>query len=177
MIKAIVAYNKNFVIGDSKGEIPWKIKDDMVHFKKVTMGCPVIMGRRTYLTLPERFRPLPGRVNIICSRNINKYIRKPEYIPEGKDPPLWCSSIKNAIIHAQRYSESVFIIGGGQIYQQAIEEDLVDAVIASEVKGYEEVDGAVFFPNLKELGWKGELKESFDEFDVVEYVCYRERKK
>jgi dihydrofolate reductase len=63
----IFARARNGVIGKAGG-LPWHLPEDMAHFKQVTMGCPVIMGRKTWDSLPERFRPLPGRTNIVVTR-------------------------------------------------------------------------------------------------------------
>ena len=63
----IFARARNGVIGKDGG-LPWHLPEDLAHFKRVTMGCPVIMGRKTWDSLPERFRPLPGRTNIVVTR-------------------------------------------------------------------------------------------------------------
>jgi len=65
MITLIVAYNKNLVIGDDTGNIPWKIPEDLKFFKEYTMGKPCIMGRKTWDSIPSQFKPLKGRTNII----------------------------------------------------------------------------------------------------------------
>lgn len=151
MITIIVAYDEAFVIGN-KGEIPWRLPEDMKHFKEITCSFPVIMGRNTYLSLPDRFRPLPGRHNIVISRSA--------YFPE-----VTCvRSLEEAVAVA---AGDCFIIGGGQVYREAIRKGLVDRVIASEVKGTH--DGDVFFLDLKSEGWIGEMKKQFDQFNVVEY--------
>lgn len=170
-VTAIVAYNKKFVIGDAEGKIPWSIKQDMAHFKKTTMGCPVIMGRVTYLTFPPKFRPLPGRLNILLSRKPLEHMKRPEFLSE-ENPPLWFDEPENAIHFARKEmpDKDAFIVGGEQIYRYCIDNDLVDRVLASEIQGHTDVKGAAFFPDLKKLGWKKKVMEEFDEFTVVEFT-------
>ncbi|MFY7906277.1 MAG: dihydrofolate reductase, partial [Burkholderiaceae bacterium] len=67
-INLIYARARNGVIG-SNNSLPWHLPEDLAHFKRCTLGCPVIMGRRTWDSLPPRFRPLPGRVNVVLTRN------------------------------------------------------------------------------------------------------------
>lgn len=170
-VTAIVAYNKKFVIGDADGKIPWNIKKDMSHFKKVTMGCPVIMGRVTYQTFPAKFRPLPGRLNILLSKKPLEYINQPDFKSE-ENPPLWFDEPENAIHFAGKEmpEKDAFIIGGEQIYKYCIDNHLVQRVIASEIHGHTDVKGAAYFPDLKKMGWQRKVKESFDEFTVVEFT-------
>jgi dihydrofolate reductase len=170
-VTAIVAYNKNFVIGDTTGNIPWHIPEDFKHFKQTTMGCPVIMGRVTYLTLPKRFRPLPGRVNILVSTRPLRYMNHEEYQCED-NPPRWFDEIENAIHHAQKEEpdKETFVIGGEKVYKYCVERKLLDRVLVSEVKGHTKIDAANYFPNLKELGWSRKLVEKFDEFSVAEFT-------
>ena len=68
LISLVVAMDRNRVIG-ANGRLPWRLPDDMRHFREVTMGKPVILGRKTYASIPARFRPLPGRHNIVVTRN------------------------------------------------------------------------------------------------------------
>ena len=67
-ISLVAAVARNGVIGRG-GTIPWRLPEDMAHFRELTMGHPVIMGRRTWESLPDRFRPLPGRRNVVVTRN------------------------------------------------------------------------------------------------------------
>ena len=150
MISLIVAYDKNRVIGN-KGQIPWHFPDDMRHFKETTMGHAVIMGRKTWESLPPSFKPLPGRTNIILSRSAQY---NDVYV---------ASSFEDAISH---YDGDMFIIGGAEVYRQALELDIVDTIIATEVKG--EHEGDVFFPELDD--WTaGIILSKCDDFRIVEY--------
>ena len=119
----IVAFDAQYGIGKN-GLLPWNLPLDLKHFKEIstTVADPskknaVIMGRKTWESLPERFRPLPGRVNMVLSRD------KKLELPLG----VLCSqSLDDAL--AQLFSvdiENVFVIGGAQIYVQAIEQALV----------------------------------------------------
>ena len=98
-IKAIVAMASNRVIGKD-GQLPWKLSEDLKWFKKLTMGCPIVMGRKTMDSLGK---PLPGRRNLVLSRTI-------EVAPEGFE--LLKSIEQISTIEA----ETVFIIGGAEIY-------------------------------------------------------------
>ena len=104
----IFARAANGVIGN-KNTLPWHLPEDMAHFKRLTMGCPVIMGRKTWDSLPERFRPLPGRLNIVVTR-------QSDWQAEGAQR---ANSIAQAC--ALCPAESVaWVIGGAEIYAQAL---------------------------------------------------------
>ncbi|MDI6022955.1 dihydrofolate reductase [Leucobacter sp. UT-8R-CII-1-4] len=91
------------------GVMPWHLPEDLAHFKKATLGGPVIMGRRTWQSLPERFRPLPGRENIVVSRDA-------AFVAEGA---TLVGSLEAALGRAAGEAR-VSIIGGGQIYREAM---------------------------------------------------------
>lgn len=146
----IVAYDKNRAIGKD-GKIPWHLSDDLKRFKKITMGRPIIMGRKTWDSLPVK--PLPGRLNIIFTRE-RRSLDQPDV--------WWVDSFESAMAAGM----DSFIIGGESIYKQALEKGIVNRVIASEVKG--EYEGDTFFPEL-EGEWDRRIVEQYDEFDVVEY--------
>lgn len=162
----IVAYNENFVIGNGVS-VPWCIPEDLKFFKNTTMGHTCVMGRRTWDSIPSRFRPLFGRYNIIVTHR-HRYFEFPR---ETSTKIAACDSIERAIsLGKQEDPEGeVFLIGGGQIYAYALEHDLVDHVLASEIKGYLDVDGTTHFPNLKLLGWTSEVYKEFAEFTVMKY--------
>lgn len=176
MITILVAYDDSRVIGD-KGGIPWKISEEFKHFKKTTVGNPVIMGRKTWDSLPENYKPLPDRPNIIVSRNAD-LLEKEWYarLTAKKNTALtfFEHTLEEAIDFASvscPYKE-IFIIGGGEIYKQAIDEKLADRVLASEIKGTHK--GDTFFPELPlqgmELVKSRKVIQEFDEFCVVEYA-------
>lgn len=126
----IAAVSENNVIG-LKGGIPWHIGEDLKRFKKLTIGHTIVMGRKTYESLPNG--PLKGRKNIVLSKRL-------EYDPEAEGV-LVCGSLNEALIHS-RYEEKVFIIGGEEIYKDAL--DYVDFLELTVVDG--EYEGDAFFP-------------------------------
>ena len=120
--------------------LPWNVPEDLKQFKKLTMGCPIIMGRKTYESIG---RPLPNRFNIVVSRNANLQI-------EGVKK---ANSLEHAITFAkQKNPEEIFIIGGAQIYKQAIE--IADYIYLTEIDKC--VKGDAFFPqfNKTKTEWR-----------------------
>ena len=132
IISIIVAIAKNGVIGKAKGEMSWHVKEEFQHFKNTTLGFPIIMGRKTFETLGK---PLKGRLNIVVSKN---KLYKTDY-----DDVVIKSSINEAIEYCNSLKpEKIFIIGGGEIYRQAIL--FVDEMIITFMKF--EAEGEVKFP-------------------------------
>lgn len=176
MITILVAYDENRVMGN-KGGIPWRISEDFKHFKRTTVGKPCIMGRKTWDSLPENFKPLPDRPNIIVTRNAvsmeNEWYLK---LTASKNtaPTFFEDTIEEAIDFAMVAcpNKEIFVIGGAQIYQHVLEKRLADRVVASEIKGVHE--GDTFFPNLPlegmELVKAHKILQEFDDFKIVEYV-------
>jgi dihydrofolate reductase len=134
-VTLIVAYARNRVIGRGNG-IPWKIKGEQAHFKRVTDGHPIVMGRKTWESLPRR--PLPGRRNLVVSREAS-------YSAEGAE----VFGSLDAALAACADAADVFVIGGAQIYAQALPR--ADRVIATEIDL--DVAGDAFFPALPPAGW------------------------
>lgn len=160
-LSAIVAYNKNWAIGNNNG-IPWHIPEDLKLFKECTTSRICIMGRKTWDSLP--FKPLPNRINIVVSRTL----RSLEIKSDSKGIVHLCSSLEKAVSLATSISCGVpYLIGGAELYKEGIEKNLVTEVLASEVKGYDDVEATAFFPNLDELGWKKSLIDKYDKFDLV----------
>ncbi|MCM2252658.1 MAG: dihydrofolate reductase [Ramlibacter sp.] len=104
----IFARARNGVIGQA-GTLPWQLPEDMAHFKRVTLGCPVIMGRKTWDSLPERFRPLPGRANIVVTRQAHW------------DAPgaTRAASLPQALALCAGEARA-WVIGGADVYAQAL---------------------------------------------------------
>lgn len=151
----IVAYAANRTIGRDNG-LPWKLPGDLAHFKRTTLGCPIIMGRTTWESLG---RPLPGRQNIVISRN-------PCYSAAGASvhPSL------EAALAACAPGVSPYIIGGAQIYRLAL--PLAQQIIATEV--HANVDGDADFPLLPPNEWQetsrsARQSENGYEYDFVTY--------
>ena len=131
-INMIFARAANGVIG-SNNRMPWHLPEDMAHFKRLTQGWPVIMGRKTWDSLPPKFRPLPGRRNVVITRQQG-------WKEDGAEP---AASLADALkICAQ--SEEVWIIGGAQIYAQA--EPLAQRIEVTEIA--QDFEGDAFAPPL-----------------------------
>ena len=131
-INLIYARSANGVIGQN-GAMPWHLPEDLAHFKRLTQGWPVVMGRKTWDSLPARFRPLPGRTNIVITRQSG-------WSDAGA---LLASSLADALkLCAQ--AEEVWIIGGAQIYAQA--EPLAHRIEVTEIA--QNFEGDAFAPLL-----------------------------
>ncbi len=141
-ISLIVAVAKNGIIGTG-GTMPWHITEDFAHFKAVTLGHSVIMGRKTYESIG---RPLPRRRNIVITRNTELSI-------EGCQ---MASSLEGAMAMCEGEDE-VFIIGGGEIYRQAM--PLADKLYITHVGV--EVEGDTRFPDIDPEVWHEVCREEF----------------
>ena len=104
----IYARARNGVIGRDN-TLPWHLPEDLAHFKRLTLGCPVIMGRKTWDSLPPKFRPLPGRSNIVITRQL-------DWQSPGAIPALGLEAALSLCAQA----EHAWVIGGAQIYAQAL---------------------------------------------------------
>lgn len=172
MITLVVAYNSNYVIGDASGKIPWHLPEDLKFFKKTTMGKPCIMGRTTWDSLPEQYKPLSGRKNIVVTRKPDVFFQfNTQHVFLTDNPIYFCSSVEKALENARTYHEEVCIIGGGEIYRYCLEHNLVDRVLASEIKGFHDVEGKTYFPKLNESDWTRSKIQDFADFSVYEYKC------
>lgn len=149
----IAALSENRVIGN-KGKIPWRIPEDMRHFRELTTLHPVIMGRKTFELIG---RVLPNRPNIIVTRG------ERGLYPDGR---IMVSSLKHAILAGKCLDdERIFIAGGGEIYEQAV--DLSDRLFLTIVKG--NFEGDTYFPDYSQFkkvvsceeGQSGEFKYRF----------------
>lgn len=117
----IWAQSRGGVIG-LDGTMPWHVPEDLAHFKAITLGSPVVMGRRTWEALDPRFRPLPGRRNIVITR-------QPDFAADGADV---AHSLESALALAARDKDDrTWVIGGGQIYREAI--DIADRLEVTEI--------------------------------------------
>ena len=136
MITIIAAIGKNNELGKGN-QLLWHLPEDLKYFKKMTLEHPIIMGRKTYESIGK---PLPNRTNIVVSRKEN-------WFEEGI---LIVPSIKEAIKHAKKINEQIFIIGGGNIYEQTI--DLADCLKITQVDFQTKADA--FFPKIDENIWQ-----------------------
>ncbi len=138
----VVAMSENRVIGRD-GDLPWKISADLKHFKKVTMGHPVVMGRLTWESLPF---PLPGRRNIVITRDDAADF-------EGA---VTVSTISGALeLCRQDEAEKAMIIGGGQIFAELLR----DADIIELTEVHAQVDGDTVFPEIDPAEWREAARE------------------
>ncbi len=128
----IYARAANGVIGRDN-TLPWHLPEDLAHFKRTTLGCPVIMGRKTWDSLPPRFRPLPGRANIVVTRDTG-------WRAEGA---LVAHSIEAARELCPAGSDA-WVIGGAQIYAQAL--PLASTVVVTDIA--RDFEGDAFAPTL-----------------------------
>lgn len=134
-VSIISAIGRNRVVGKDN-DLLWYIPEDLKRFKELTLGHPVIMGRRTWESLPERVRPLPGRTNIVVTRNA-------DWSAEGA---LVAHSLEEALAIAKKHDqEEVFVIGGGQMYAQALPH--TDRLYLTLID--DEKEGHVYFPEYE----------------------------
>ena len=136
-INLIYARAANSIIGKD-GAMPWHLPEDMAHFKQLTHGCPVLMGRKTWDSLPPKFRPLPGRTNIVITRQA-------DWQAEGAQR---AGSLEEALQLAGAAPE-VWVMGGAQIYAQA--EPLASRIEVTEIA--RDFDGDAHAPVLGP-GWR-----------------------
>ncbi|MGV4415423.1 dihydrofolate reductase [Chryseobacterium sp. T1] len=135
MITIVVAMGKNNAIGKDN-KLLWHLPKDLKHFKNLTSGHPIIMGRKTYESIGK---PLPNRTNIVVSG-------KNDWFEEGI---LIVPSIKDALKHAKKIDENVMVIGGGNIYEQTIEKaDRLEVTLVDA-----ELDADVYFPKINPKTW------------------------
>ncbi len=129
-IALVAAVARGGVIGRDGG-IPWHLPEDQARFRALTMGHPVVMGRRTWDSLPARFRPLPDRRNIVVTRN-------PQWRSEGAER---AASLAGAL-ELVRDAEQVFVVGGAEVYAAALPH--ADELLLTEIEL--DVEGDAFFP-------------------------------
>ncbi len=154
----IYARARNGVIGKAGG-LPWHLPEDMAHFRQVTAGCPVIMGRKTWDSLPPRFRPLPGRTNIVVTR-------QPDWHAPGATR---AASLPEAIALCAGEPRA-WVIGGAEIYAQAL--PLAHTAEITEIDA--EFEGDAFAPPMGPE-WREVARRRGGAADGLEYsfVSYR----
>tara|TARA_B110000967_G_C18857167_1_gene547906 strand:- start:957 stop:1457 length:501 start_codon:yes stop_codon:yes gene_type:complete len=140
-VALIVAAAENHVIGKDN-DLIWHLPKDMKFFKETTKGHFVIMGRKNFESIPQKYRPLPNRTNVVVTR-------QKDYLAEGC---LVVNSLAEALQEAEKAKDlEPFIIGGGEIYRLALEQQLIDRVYLTRIhKNYQ---GDTFFPKLNKE-WK-----------------------
>jgi dihydrofolate reductase len=139
----VVAAAENNVIGRD-GDLPWRLPADLAHFKSVTMGLPIVMGRRTWESIG---RPLPGRENIVVSRN-------PAYVAEGA---RLVGSLEKAVEHARSAgAPELMVIGGAGLYAAAL--PVADRILLTRV--HADIAGDTLMPSMDPEDWEiAEVRE------------------
>lgn len=156
MIALVVAHGTNRVIGN-QGQIPWDLPEDLHHFRDLTTGYAIVMGRKTYESIG---RPLPGRLNIVVSRTVNF---------EGENL-MTVSSIEEAIKAAG--DRDVYFSGGAKIYEESL--PLVERMYITEVDGA--FDGDAFFPEYDTSQFERIVEKEFHEELPYRFVTYIRKK-
>ncbi|OBY65016.1 dihydrofolate reductase [Polaribacter vadi] len=161
MITIIAAIAKNNALGKNN-DLIWHLPADLKRFKKITTGHYIIMGRNTFESIGK---PLPNRTTIIITRNKNYF----------KDGCLIANSLEQALEMAKE-EEQVFVIGGAQIYNYAMEHNLVDTLDITLV--HHEFDADVYFPEIDSDIWEQVEIESFtaDDKNKLDYSFVRYKK-
>lgn len=157
MISIIAAVADNGVIGDNNSLL-WHIREDMLRFKRITSGHPVVMGRKTFESIG---RPLPNRTNVVISR---------------QEIAIECCTVVHSLEEAAAMfprEEEIFVIGGAQIYAQAL--PLADKVYLTLV--HRDYEGDTSFPPLNGSGWTEVAREDYERgetfdapFSFVDYI-------
>lgn len=164
-ISLIAALSQNRVIGKDN-DLPWHLPDDMKYFMKTTSGHYVIMGRKNYESIPEKFRPLPNRTNIVVTRQKNYKAENCRVV----------HSLNDALNIAQHDNQhEVFIIGGAEIYHQGI--SLADRLYLTEIKG--RLDGDTYFPDFDKTHWKETSRQHHPQDErhayALDFVIYEKK--
>jgi dihydrofolate reductase len=151
IISLIVAMAANRVIG-ADNSMPWHLPADLAWFKQNTLNKPIIMGRNTYESIG---RPLPNRLNIVISRQ-----------PQSDERVTWVTSLEHAIVAAGQVEE-VMVIGGGSVYQQAL--DRADRLYLTHIDAT--LDGDTHFPDYQQYSWRQIDEQQHAADEKNEYDC------
>ncbi len=155
MISLIAAVAKNGVIG-AKNDLPWYLPEDLKHFKMLTTGKTVLMGRKTFESIMARLgKPLPNRKNVVVTRDA-QYVAPAEVCLHH--------TVEEALAHHQ--NEEIMVAGGGEIFKQTMM--AADKLYITEV--HKEVDGDVYFPAIDPNLWKETERESHAGYSFVTYA-------
>ncbi len=152
-VTLVAAMGSNGVIGVDNA-LPWRLPEDLAHFKQLTLGHPIIMGRTTFESIG---RPLPGRTTIVLTRDRDW----------SADGVLTAPDLDAALAHAKELDDDVFVVGGGQVYAEALERDLVDLLCITRVA--QAPDGDTRFPAIDWDGWRPVSSIQHDGFEIVTY--------
>lgn len=159
MSSIVVAQSQNRVIGKNNAT-PWYLPDDLKHFKEITTGHTVVMGRNTYQSIIDHLgKPLPNRRNIIISSSIADP-------PEGFEVFGSIDELSKAV---DLSSNDVYIIGGGQLYKTILEAGMVDRIFLTQIQA--SIDGDIFFPAIDSSQWRelSRISHKKDEKNMYDY--------
>ena len=165
MISIIVACSKNGVIGKDN-QLPWNLTQDLKLFKERTIGHPLIMGRKTWESLPVRC--LKDRLNIVITSKPEEYTKECQYSNRCHGILFFTNSLSKAIFIAEKNmpGKEIFIIGGQQVYETSLQMNVVDKIYMSKIS--QVFDGDKYFPDLKN-DWVIDTIKMYDDFDLIEY--------
>jgi dihydrofolate reductase len=153
IVTIVVAIGDNGVIGRDGG-LPWSSTGDLAHFKALTMGHPMVMGRATFESIG---RPLPGRTSIVLTRDAG-------WTAGGVEV---AGDLDAALSTAASLDDQVFLIGGAQVYAEAIQAGVVDRMVVTHV--HQSPDGDAWFPRVEWSSWPETSRETHEGFDIVTY--------
>lgn len=156
-VSLVVAISRNRVIG-AQGALPWHLPEDLKYFKRLTMGHPIIMGRKTFESIG---RLLPGRSNVVVTR-------KPDYRAPGA---VVVASLEEALA-ACRDTDEVFVIGGAEIFRQLL--NRAERIYATELLA--DFEGDVVFPEYDPSRWREVSREKHRDGDLEYHFVVYERK-
>jgi dihydrofolate reductase len=148
MINIIVAMSTNFVIGKNN-DLPWHLPTDMKYFKETTNGHTVVMGRKCWESIPEKYRPLPNRNNIVMSRD-------PNYVANGATVS---DDLERILVSHENSDKQVFIIGGAELYKEAFK--YATKVYLTQI--YANIEGDIYLEGLETGKWC--LKEGSEVYE------------
>ncbi|EDM83636.1 dihydrofolate reductase [Limnobacter sp. MED105] len=172
-VSIVAAVAENGIIGINNS-LPWHLPEDLAFFKQTTLGCPVLMGRKTYESIN---RPLPGRLNVVLSSNSDwkpapgkdgtprSVITHPAALPEGSATQIATATNLPDALNWLSSFEQVFLIGGSNLYEQALAQGLVDELILTEI--HQSFEGDASFPQ-----WD---RQQFREVDRITNTATPER--
>ena len=152
-VTIVVAIGQNGVIGRD-GDLPWPRTGDLAHFKALTMGHPLVMGRATYESIG---RPLPGRTSIVLTRD-------PSWTADGVEV---AADLPAALARGAELDDEIFLVGGAQVYAEALATGVVDRMVVTHV--HLSPDGDAWFPDVDWSTWTETDRVAHDGYDIATY--------
>lgn len=156
MVKLIVAISSNRAIGKDN-DLIWHLPADMKFFSETTKGSIVLMGRRNWESIPANYRPLPNRHNLVVTRDTTFNAAGCEVFHD----------VESAIEHYANDTRELYVIGGGQIYQYCLDNNLIQEMLITHIHAEFEAD--TFFPQIHEDQWAIETIQTFKKDDKNPY--------